>query len=116
MSHVAIDSSTAFRAPHFGPIDGVGEAKGLEFFIKFTNDVGSGQGVARVAEESSGQWKFFTLYTALTELNGHAEHARHRRPQGVEHGGDPNRKNWKERRAAESDFAEKEPQVFIIGK
>ncbi|CRG91259.1 4-hydroxyacetophenone monooxygenase [Talaromyces islandicus] len=115
LSHVEIDSSTAFRAPHFGPIDGIGEAKGLEFFIKFKNDVGFGQGVARVAEESSGQWKFFTFYTSLTELNGHAEHTRHRRPQGVGHGGDPNRKNWKERRAAESAFEEKEPQVFIIG-
>lgn len=116
LSSIEVDSSTAFRAPHFGPIDGIGEAKGVEFFIKFTNDVGSGQGVARLAEETSGQWKFYTLYTSLTELNGHAEYTRHRRPKGVEHGDDPNRKNWKEKRAAESNFEENEPQVFIIGK
>lgn len=91
---------------------------GVEFFIKFTSDVGSGQGVARVAEESSspGQWRFFMLSTTLFELAGHERPIDHFRPKGVEHGGDPNRQNWKDRRASEINFENTQPQVVIVGR
>ncbi|KAH8703486.1 flavin-binding monooxygenase-like protein [Talaromyces proteolyticus] len=116
LEKVEIDNSSPFRAPHFGPIDGgIGEVKGVEFFINFTSDVGSGFGVARLAEVTKDQWEIFTFYTALQNLNGHEERLRHQRPRGVDHGGDPTRKNWQERRAAESNFDGKEPQVLIIG-
>jgi hypothetical protein len=116
LSKVDVDQSTNFRAPHFGWIDGgIGEVKGVEFFITFTSTVGSGQGVARLAQEQDGQWRFFTLFTSLRELTGHEENLNTRRPQGVEHGGKPDRKNWQERRDAESDLDEKDPRVLIIG-
>lgn len=88
----------------------------MEFFIKFTSDVGSGEGVARVVEEStSGQWRFFLLSTTLLELTGHERRINGSRPKGVEHGGDPNRRNWKEQRAAELNFENSQPQVIIVG-
>ncbi|KAF3407675.1 putative indole-3-pyruvate monooxygenase YUCCA3 [Talaromyces pinophilus] len=118
LTKVEIDSSTAIRMPHFGPIDGgLGQANGVEFFIKFTSDVGSGEGVVRVAEQPSSprQWKFFMLTTVLFELTGHERRIHRLRPKGVEHGGDPNRQNWKERRAAELNFENTQPQVIIVG-
>ncbi|QGA17202.1 hypothetical protein EYB26_004872 [Talaromyces marneffei] len=118
LTKIEIDTSKASRAPHFGPIDGgLGKVHGVEFFIKFTSDVGSGQGVARVAEESSspGQWRFFMLSTTLFELAGHERPINHFRPKGVEHGGDPNRQNWKDRRASEINFENTQPQVVIVG-
>lgn len=118
LTKVEIDSSTAIRTPHFGPIDGgLGQANGVEFFIKFTSDIGSGEGVARVAEESSspGQWRFFMLSTTLFELTNHERQINRLRPKGVEHGGDPNRQNWKDRRAAELNFENTQPQVIIVG-
>ncbi|KAI7976326.1 hypothetical protein EIK77_010799 [Talaromyces pinophilus] len=118
LTKVEIDSSTAIRMPHFGPIDGgLGQANGVEFFIKFTSDVGSGEGVVRVAEQPSspGQWNFFMLTTVLFELTGHERRIHRLRPKGVEHGGDPNRQNWKERRATELNFENTQPQVIIVG-
>lgn len=107
-----IDRSTPFRAPKFGAIDGWGDVKGIVFFFKFETDIGRGEGVMNLAEQD-GAWKIFTLYTALTELKGHEEAVNHRRRRGVKHGGDPNRKNWKEQREAEVE--EIQPTVLIIG-
>lgn len=112
LSNLEVDRSSAVRAPKFGPIDAWGDVNGIQFFIKFENEVGRGEGLVNLAEKD-GQWKVFTIYTALRELKGHEEPVRHRRPKGVQHGGDPNRKNWKERRDAEKE--EIDPRVLIIG-
>lgn len=115
LTKLEIDRSSPLRAPHFGPIDGgIGEAKGVEFFVTFITEVGKGQGVARLAEKD-GQWKIFTLFTSLRELTGREERLNHRRPKGVEHGGRPDRKNWQERRTAEANLEGKDPTVLIIG-
>lgn len=112
-----IDTSTPFRTPHFGPIDGgLGQVSGVEFFVKFTSKLGSGEGVARLAEESAGQWKIFLLSTTLFELTGHERRINRLRPKGVTHGGDPGRKNWKEKRDAEINFTNTQPTVIIVGK
>lgn len=117
LAKIEIDTSNAYRSPHFGPIDGgLGEVKGVEFFIKFTSDVGSGEGVARVAEEPEGQWKFFMFSTSLFELTGYDRLINHNRPRGVVHGGNPDRQNWLEKRAAEQNFEDRQPQVVIVGK
>jgi hypothetical protein len=117
LSQIELDTSTPLRAPHFGPIDaGLGEVKGVEFFIKFTSDFGSGVGVARAAEESTGQWKFFLLSTTLCDLTGYERYIDYNRPLGTQPGGDANRQNWKEIRDAEKNFKVKEPQVVVIGK
>jgi hypothetical protein len=112
---IGIDSSTLFKAPHFGPIDGFGDAHGIEFFINVTTKLGSGRGVVRLAEDG-GQWKIFTLFTSLEELKGYEEPVYHRRSAGVEHGGKAERNNWLERRTAESSYDDRSPTVLIIGK
>ncbi|OKL62252.1 hypothetical protein UA08_02479 [Talaromyces atroroseus] len=116
LSQIELDYSSPVRAPHFGPIDGgLGEVKGVEFFVKFTTELGSGVGIARVAEESAGQWRFFLLSTTLSDLTGHERRIRHNRPIGVQHGADSRQHNWKEMRDAEKNFEGNEPQVVVIG-
>lgn len=109
-----IDRCTASRAPHFGPIDGFGDVKGIEFFIKLTTEVGVGEGVARLAEDNR-EWKFFTFFTSLRELKGYAELVNHHRPKGAHHGAKTGRTNWQDRRIAEMEFENKDPAVMIIG-
>ncbi|ORY16917.1 dimethylaniline monooxygenase (N-oxide forming) [Clohesyomyces aquaticus] len=112
---VTLDKGSAFKSPHAGPIDAWGDVKGIQFFIKFETEVGNGRGVVNLAEEKEGVWKIFTVFTALQELKGHEERVGSRRPQGVVHGGNPDRKNWRETREAEREFKDSEPKVLIIG-
>jgi hypothetical protein len=111
---VAIDKSSPFRAPHVSGFDGSGKIKGVETFLLTETDVGSGRGVVRLVQDGH-TWKAFTLFTSMQELKGHEETVFGRRPQGVEHGGHPGRKNWLERREAESNFENRDPAVLIIG-
>jgi cation diffusion facilitator CzcD-associated flavoprotein CzcO len=112
LEKVEVDKGSSFRAPKFGPIDAFGDVSGIQFFIKFETEVGRGEGVINLAEDD-GEWKLFTVYTSLQELKGHEEPVAHRRTRGVKHGGDPARKNWKERREAEKEDID--PRVLIIG-
>ncbi|KAF1838033.1 FAD/NAD(P)-binding domain-containing protein [Decorospora gaudefroyi] len=109
---LAVDKSTEYRAPQFGPIDAWGDVNGIRSFVTFETSIGRGEGVMTLAEEN-GQWKVFTLYTLLKELKGHEEPVNHRRTRGVKHGGDPDRKNWRELRDAEKE--EIDPKVLILG-
>jgi cation diffusion facilitator CzcD-associated flavoprotein CzcO len=112
LQNVKADSSGGFRSPNYGPIDAWGDVHGIVFFFTFETTVGRGEGVINLAEESDG-WRIFTLYTALKELKGHEEPTGGRRSRGVKHGGDPNRKNWAERREAEKNDID--PRVLVIG-
>jgi thioredoxin reductase len=109
-----IDSSEPHRQPNLGPIDGLGQVIGIATFVTFDTDIGRGQGILKLAEEK-GEWKIFSVYTNLTELKGHEELTGKRRTKGVQHGGDPHRKNWRERREAENNLEGIEPTVLIIG-
>jgi cation diffusion facilitator CzcD-associated flavoprotein CzcO len=112
LTKLQVSKNSEFRAPKFGAIDILGDVKGINFFITFETSVGRGEGVMNLAEES-GQWRIFTLYTLLQELKGHEEPLNHRRTKGVKHGGDPNRKTWKEMRDAEKEGID--PTVLILG-
>ncbi len=61
--------------------------------------------------------KIWTLLTTMEELKGHEEPRGFRRPRGADHGSDPARKTWKERREAElADLGRTEqPYIVIIG-
>lgn len=109
---IQIDRSS-WKAPHYGPIDGIGNVKGVEFFIKIDNDVARGNGVVRLADANG--WKLFTVFTSLVELKGHEEAINHRRPVGAQHGEHLGRSNWLDRRIAELNFVDKEPAVLILG-
>jgi putative flavoprotein involved in K+ transport len=90
------------------------EAEGVtEAWIEFETEVGRGRGHLRLKDGRA-----WTLLTTLHELKGHEEHAGPgRRPQGVEHGADPDRETWleqREREAAELGY-ETQPYVLIVG-
>lgn len=112
---VDIDGSSEFRAPQYTAIDGVGDVRGIQFYISVTTEKGTGRGVARLAEVN-GAWKIFTFFTSLQQLSGHPEPLFEHRGRGAEHGGKADRKNWQEKRIAEEQFEGKQPTVVIIGK
>lgn len=115
LKSITIDRSSTVRAPQVAPMDGVGDVSGIQFVFKLETVIGSGEGVARLVEHR-GNWKIFSLYTSLQELKGHEEAVYHRRAQGVDHGGNPGRKNWAERRVLESGYGDgSEPSVLIVG-
>ena len=113
-----IDTSSEVKKPAIAPVNAKGDLKGVQSFLTIDTDVGRGRGLVRLLPDpqDEGKWKAFTLFTTLQELKGHEESINHRRPTGVEHGSQPDRKNWKERRAAEVEFeGGLEPTVLIIG-
>lgn len=112
---IALDNSTAVRAPKLAPLDPAGEVVGLQFFITVETVLGTGSGLVNLVAQE-GEWKIFTLYTRLEALRGHEEAINGRRVPGVQHGGRPGRKNWAERREAGSNFSSNEPAVIIVGK
>ncbi len=81
-------------------------------WIAFSTVVGRGSGLLRLTAEGA-----FTLLTALDELTGHEERRGPRRPAGAEHGVNPQRRTWAERR--EQEAAElghtTQPYVLIVG-
>ncbi|MCA1441387.1 NAD(P)/FAD-dependent oxidoreductase [Ensifer sp. IC4062] len=81
-------------------------------WFEFETDVARGYGHIRLKNGL-----IWTLLTTMTELKGHEEPKGFKRPLGAEHGHDPNRRTWKEKRereAAELGYAT-QPYVVIIG-
>lgn len=112
---VSVDRSSSVRSPKVCALDGPGEVQGIQFFFVAETAHGSGVGIARLALQND-TWKVFTFFTALQELKVHPELRGHHRPKGAEHGGHPDRKNWAEKRAESSSYADGgEPSVIIIG-
>lgn len=112
-----ISRSTSFRAPHYGVLDGAGETKGIEFFVDIDTEIGVGLGLVRLVEESAGSWKIFCLFTSLRELKGYESADGPRRPNGVQHGGKPDRKNWQDQRNEDFFFENgTKPAVIIVGE
>ncbi len=118
LTSVALDTSSEVRKPNNSAVDFSGTVKCIQAFLKVETDIGRGRGLVRLLQEpETGKWKAFTLFTCMHELKGHEEASGPRRPPGVEHGGNPGRKNWMERRIAESNFEDgREPTVLILGK
>jgi putative flavoprotein involved in K+ transport len=97
----------------FAVTDEFGESDGpTEAWIKFETSVGRGVGHLRLRDG-----KGWTLLTSLTELKGHEEPKRDRRPRGTEHGAVPNRETWLEqrRREAEELGTTTQPYALIVG-
>jgi len=102
-------------APHEEEIDDVGAIKGIEAFLAVETKTGRGRGMLRLVKQK-GEWKCFTLFTTLTELKGFEEPIGERRANGVQHGADPKRRNWAEKRQAEIQWQDEEPAVIVMGK
>ncbi len=114
---VQVDDSNDLRKPSLSPFDVEGKLKGVQSFLSVETDVGKGRGIVQLLpdDEDEGKWKVFTLITALEELTGFEEPIYERRPLGVLHGAQLERKTWKETRCAEQEYEGKEPTVLIIG-
>lgn len=114
---VKIDDSNDLRKPTISTFDVDGAVKGVQSFLTVETDVGRGRGVVRLLQDDKdhGKWKVFTLFTTLEELAGFEESVKERRPSGVQHGAQFQRKNWKEMRSAQEQYEEGEPAVLIIG-
>ena len=89
------------------------EADGIiESWVTFETDVARGRGHLRLRDG-----KAFTFLTTMVELKGHEEPNNDRRPIGVEHGFEPGRKNWAEKRQEESETMgyTEQPYCLVIG-
>lgn len=101
------------KALALDPAETVTETGGIvEGWLTIETAAGRGQGYIRMKDGH-----IWTLLTTLHELKGHEEPRKLRRPMGAEHGHDPKRKTWKEKRqdeAARLGF-EEQPYVLVIG-
>lgn len=114
LTDVAVDRTSAWRSPVVCGLNPTGDVKGIQFYTTLTTEFGSGRGIVRLAEHG-GTWKIWTFYTALMAIKGHEERRGSRRGKGVQHGADPGRKNWMDRRLEETNCEDGDPDVLIIG-
>lgn len=114
---IKIDDSNDLRKPSISAFDAEGAVKGIQSFLAVETDVGRGRGIVRLLpdDKDHGKWKVFSLFTTLEELAGFEESVKERRPSGVQHGAQYDRKNWKEMRSAQEEYENSEPAVLIIG-
>ncbi|PWY93439.1 flavin-binding monooxygenase-like protein [Aspergillus sclerotioniger CBS 115572] len=113
-SKIEIDSSSPFKGPYLGPIDAFGDVTGVLFFITLSDSLSNGRGLVRLAEKD-GEWKIFTFFTSMVGFVDHAEAVDHKRPLGAQHGENPDRKNWQDRRTADINAEGKSPTVLVVG-
>ncbi|HEY0214285.1 MAG TPA: NAD(P)-binding domain-containing protein [Paenirhodobacter sp.] len=98
---------------YLDPDEQVSDAGGVtEGWLKLETETGRGVGYIRMKEG-----KIWTLLTTLHELKGYEEPRGLRRPMGAEHGHDPLRKTWKEKREDEALRLgyDEQPNTLIIG-
>ena len=91
------------------PTEGGGVA---ESWIRFETAVGRCVGHLRLKDGLG-----WTLLTTMHELKGHEEPSQERRPKGAEHGANPDRQTWLERRQQEAEElgVTTQPYTVIIG-
>ena len=109
-----LDHSLAHTKPHgWATTEPPATAEGVtEAWIEFETETGRGTGHLRLKDG-----KAWTLLTTLSELKGHEETTGPGRPMGAEHGANPERETWLERREREAKELgyETQPEVVIVG-
>ncbi|GAP91948.1 putative flavin-binding monooxygenase-like protein [Rosellinia necatrix] len=111
---VDVNRSEPNTIPQTADLRSDGSVRGIRFFITSTTAFGSGPGVVHLIQES-GQWKIWTFFTTVDKLKDHPEAIGPNRSNGVQHGARTGRKNWLDRRRAEVNFENSEPDVLIVG-
>ncbi|TYL46344.1 NADPH-dependent L-lysine N(6)-monooxygenase [Nocardioides sp. BGMRC 2183] len=91
-----------------------GEEPWIQGLFEFQTDVARGRGVLRLVERD-GEWKAWTLMTAMEELAGHEESTGTRRPSGGAQGAGRIERNWAASRRREREFIDGEPTVLVVG-
>ena len=88
----------------------------IEAFIDYDTRLAHGRGVIRLRQDSDGEWRAWTLLTALRGLKGIESPMGAHRPVGHSPTSDlETRLNWQERREQQRSFREREPDVVIVG-
>ena len=88
----------------------------LEAIFKFETAQGRGSGVLRlIPDTGDGDWKAWTLLTALDELKGHEEPIGKSRPRGQSYSRDFRGPNWLDLRKASAKYAGRDPDVLVVG-
>jgi putative flavoprotein involved in K+ transport len=91
--------------------------KWVQAFFDFETALARGSGFFRLMPTGDDQdpWKAWTVLTTMEALKGFEEQLGPRREKGVSHGEQRDRQSWVERREAEREFTDSEPQVVVVG-
>ena len=89
----------------------------IEAIFSFETAAGRGSGIVRLLPDADegGRLKAWTLLTALDELKGFEEPLGARRPRGQSYSRDFRGPNWLDLRKVSRDYAERDPQVLVVG-
>lgn len=115
--HLRQAAPTGFAVvEEFGPrLVQDGESSRIEGFFTFQTPTAWCRGVA-VLVPADGGWRAAAVMTGMEDLKGHERALGHRRPTGPRHDpGSAPGENWKDRRAGEVAFRDREPDVVVIG-
>ena len=92
--------------------------KWVQAFFDFDTAVARGKGFFRLmptGTDGEEPWQAWTVLTTMDGLKGFEEPLGPRRDKGVSHGEERARQSWLERREAQLEFTDSEPQVVVIG-
>ena len=89
----------------------------VEAFFRFETAHTRSQGVVRfdVPAPGGAMPRAWTLFTAIDEIKGHEENIGSRRPRGQAYSRDFTGPNWLDRRHAAAAYADREPDVLVVG-
>jgi putative flavoprotein involved in K+ transport len=87
----------------------------IEGFFTFETPTAWCRGVVRLVEVD-GEWRAATVLTDMADVKGHERALGGRRPIGPRHVADGESvHNWKDQRAADIAFRDREPDVVVVG-
>lgn len=87
----------------------------VEGFFTFETGLALGRGAVRL-RQVDGEWRAWTLMTGTEDVKGHERALGSRRPVGPRHvPGASSQKNWKDLRTERLAYADREPDVVVIG-
>jgi cation diffusion facilitator CzcD-associated flavoprotein CzcO len=89
----------------------------IEAIFKFETRIGRGSGIIRLLQDQAdgNRLKAWTLLTELGELKGFVEKVGAERPRGEAYSRDFRGPNWLDLRQAELQYADRDPDVLVIG-
>ena len=89
----------------------------IEAIFRFETAGARANGVLRLVSEGAGDenYRAWTLLTALDEIKGFEESVGSRRPRGEAYSRDFRGPNWLDRRKAAAAYADRDPEVLVVG-
>ena len=87
----------------------------IEAFVTYQTAWGRCGGIIRLCQDETGEWRCWTLFTALKELIGFEEKIGRNRPTGQSFSRDFRGPNWLDNRIAAQNYDDRDPQVLVVG-